>query len=137
MRSDGSSSDTATAKGMWSRNCLNWSLSSASARLGMSSNCSTGAASLSSVIPVVLPFTPQTGRTVAGIAGWVSGQLDREPVCRLTGSWFLVKLAVSHGRQPAGVEKMALRTTKFNMVDYLENEAGMAEYISEALALDD
>jgi len=32
---------------------------------------------------------------------------------------------------------MALRTTKFNMVDYLESEAGMAEYISEALALDD
>jgi probable addiction module antidote protein len=32
---------------------------------------------------------------------------------------------------------MALKTTKFDVADYLENEADMAEYLSEALALDD
>ncbi len=32
---------------------------------------------------------------------------------------------------------MALKTTKFDMADYLESEADMAEYLSEALALDD
>ncbi len=32
---------------------------------------------------------------------------------------------------------MALKTTKFDVADYLENEADMAEYLSEALALED
>lgn len=32
---------------------------------------------------------------------------------------------------------MALRTTKFDVADYLETEADMADYLSEALALED
>jgi probable addiction module antidote protein len=32
---------------------------------------------------------------------------------------------------------MALKTTKFDVADYLENESDMAEYLSEALALED
>lgn len=32
---------------------------------------------------------------------------------------------------------MALKTTKFDIADYLETEADIAEYLSEALALDD
>jgi len=32
---------------------------------------------------------------------------------------------------------MALKTTKFDVADYLETEADMAEYLSEALALGD
>jgi probable addiction module antidote protein len=32
---------------------------------------------------------------------------------------------------------MALRTTKFDVADYLETEADMAEYLSEALTLED
>lgn len=32
---------------------------------------------------------------------------------------------------------MALRTTKFDIADYLESEADIAEYLSEALALED
>lgn len=32
---------------------------------------------------------------------------------------------------------MALKTTKFDIADYLESEADVAEYLSEALALDD
>jgi probable addiction module antidote protein len=32
---------------------------------------------------------------------------------------------------------MALKTTKFDIADYLESEADLAEYLSEALALED
>lgn len=32
---------------------------------------------------------------------------------------------------------MALKTTKFDVASYLENEADMAEYLSEALTLED
>ena len=32
---------------------------------------------------------------------------------------------------------MVLKTTKFDVADYLENEADLAGYLSEALALDD
>ena len=32
---------------------------------------------------------------------------------------------------------MPLKTSKFDVADYLENEADIAEYLSEALALDD
>src|SRR5688572_23991857 len=50
-RSEGCISETATAKGMWSRNCLNRSLSRASAKFGVWSRCSTASSFSSAIWP--------------------------------------------------------------------------------------